>query len=666
MGEIGVNTEQVPATLDRIFGSSYDLNTIVRRLTRAISQILDTSNFYIATYHPVERAIRFEVNIRNGRHTPTVARPLSGGITEYVIRTRKALRLDRDIAAFCARNGIRPYGRMPRSFLAVPLVHRGQVEGVMAVQDYRRYGAYRESDERLLRRIAGRVAVVCANTRLIQIEKQRARELMLLNRISRRLGSSLDTDRICALVTRTIFDQFPNHKVSILLAQDDRLVLQTAARKYDRKAPAGFAMRLGHGMVGHAAQARTVLVANDVSKDKHYTSLWGSRTRSEMALPLCVGDRLIGVLDVQSRELNAFSPDIIRILGLIAHHTAIALYNASLYQQATERAREMTVSYRIAQQIVATLDYEQVLDLILKTIRGTFGYANCAILLIDEDQRHLYIGAANGYPRHIVRDIRLGIDPPQGITGRVAATGKMIYAPDIRRIRYYVRAIRSVRSEAAIPMRIRGELVGVLDIESERVNAFSPQDLRMFEMFASQAAIALENARLFNETRRLSLTDSLTRIANRRHFDLMMENEWRKARGYSRSLSVAMIDLDDFKHFNDRFGHPVGDKVLYGVARMLRDSVRDTDFVARYGGDEFAIILPETGNVAAMKVSERVLQRVNRARFRLTLNRTASVTISIGIATYPEDARDVPALLKRADRALYRAKKLGKNRLATA
>jgi diguanylate cyclase (GGDEF)-like protein len=253
----------------------------------------------------------------------------------------------------------------------------------------------------------------------------------------------------------------------------------------------------------------------------------------------------------------------------------------------------------------------------------------------------------------------------EGITSYVAATGKPYYAPDVRQTPFYVQGKRTIKSEAAVPMILRNEVIGVLDIESEKLNAFSERDIRMFSVFASQAAIAIENARLYNETKEMSLTDSLTNIANRRHFDLILENELKRGRGYSRSVSLAMIDLDHFKEFNDRYGHPAGDQLLIYVARKLKDTVRDTDLVARYGGEEFVIIFPETGSGPAFKVCERVRMAVENAHITLKKYGRVGITISIGLATYPQSAQSAQELIQKADLALYRAKKLGRNRVET-
>ena len=145
----------------------------------------------------------------------------------------------------------------------------------------------------------------------------------------------------------------------------------------------------------------------------------------------------------------------------------------------------------------------------------------------------------------------------------------------------------------------------------------------------------------------------------------MLETEVRKARGYSRPLTLAMIDLDNFKSFNDRYGHMAGDKMLLHIANTLKRNTRDTDFVARYGGEEFAIIFPETNNEIALRVSQRVRAAIERDMLLIRGIGRKKLTVSIGLATYPVHAEGVDALIKNADKALYTAKQHGKNRVET-
>lgn len=650
--------------IDGILGSTYDIHKVIRRIYKEISRVMDTSNFYIAIHHAAASAISFEIYTIDGTEHSVASRQLSKGLTEYVIKSKKPIRINNNLKQFCRKIGVKPIGRNAKSWLGVPMIYKGNVEGVITIQDYKRSEAYSVEEERFLTGIASRAAVVVANTRLIEEEVRRAKELELMNQIAHRLTRSLNVNDICESVSRTITQKFKNMSVAIFLFEHGRLVLKKLSRGFSDEVPRNLIMKVGEGIVGSVAKEGRMIVANDVTREKRYIAFGQSSTRSEAAIPLIVSQKMIGVLDVECNELNAFNANTVRILELIADRLSVAMHNARLYEDATNHAKELAVSFTIAKSLISALALDDVLNKILEVIRTTFGFANVAILLIDKEKNELYIRAAHGYSRDIMKKVRLKVGE-HGVCGHVAGSGELFYAPDISTIPFYVKGKTSIKSEAAIPLKIRGEVIGVLDIESDKLDAFTPRDLRLFSVFASQAAVAIENARLYDETKALSLTDGLTRIANRRHFDLMLGAEIRKARGYSRQLSLAMIDLDNFKSFNDRFGHMAGDKMLLHIAIILKRNTRDTDFVARYGGEEFAIIFPETNSEIAMRVSQRVRAAVERDMLLIRGIGRKKLTVSIGLATYPQHAACADSLLKHADTALYRAKQQGKNRVET-
>lgn len=649
--------------IDRILGSSFNLSKVIRMIYKEISKVMDTSNFYIATYNSKDKIIKFEIYTIDGKEIPQFSRKLSSGLTEYVIKTKKSLLINKALKKQCQRLGITPHGKDAYSWLGVPMIYKDNVEGVMTVQDYQKEDAYTWEDELFLENIASKAAVIIANTRLVEDEMRRAKELAMLNKVVHRLTRSLNIQEICNSVSSSILEYFKNFNIAIFLKEGEELVLKKLSRGFRDEVPRDLRMKFGQGIVGTSAQMGKTIVVDDTSKDNHYIAFGQTSTRSEVAIPLKIKQKLVGVLDVQCNETNAFDEGTVRILELIGDRLSVAFHNAMLYEDALAHTRELSVSFTIAQSLISTLDLDDVLNRILEVIRKNFGYENCAILLVDKKTNELYIRASRGYPEYLSKKMRLDINKKQGVTSYVAATGKPYYAPDVRKVPFYVLGKRTIRSEAAVPMILRNEVIGVLDIESEKLNAFSERDLRMFTVFASQAAIAIENARLYNETKALSLTDSLTNIANRRHFDLILENELKRGRGYSRAVSLAMIDLDHFKQFNDKYGHPAGDKLLIAVAERIKRTVRDTDLVARYGGEEFVIIFPETPGGSAYKVCERVRTAIENFQINLDKYGKVGTTISIGVATYPQSAQSAQELIQKADLALYRAKKLGRNRV---
>ena len=186
--------------------------------------------------------------------------------------------------------------------------------------------------------------------------------------------------------------------------------------------------------------------------------------------------------------------------------------------------------------------------------------------------------------------------------------------------------------------------------------------MQILSSLATQIAIVIENARLYGETEQLALTDEMTGIHNYRHFLSRLSDEWKRANRYHRPLSLIMVDIDSFKHYNDTHGHLKGDIVLRELAQLLARVTRDVDFVARYGGEEFVIILPETTREEALKMAERIRLEVRGHHFLLAETQPGGrLTVSVGVATYPDATQDRDELVELVDRAMYRAKRGGRD-----
>ncbi len=218
-----------------------------------------------------------------------------------------------------------------------------------------------------------------------------------------------------------------------------------------------------------------------------------------------------------------------------------------------------------------------------------------------------------------------------------------------------------------IPLVAGERLVGCLSVDDPK-NGRSPthETVRTLEIFANQAVTAIEIARSYTDAREQSIRDGLTGVFNHRHFQETLQKEIGRSERQARPLTVLMLDIDDFKSINDRWGHPVGDAILQRVTAEITSGVRgDMDLVARYGGEEFAVILPDATSPVAFEVADRIRRRIDERLFRPPEGEDIiRVTVSIGLATCPEDGRDKATLLEHADAALYRAKRAGKNAVA--
>jgi diguanylate cyclase (GGDEF)-like protein len=225
--------------------------------------------------------------------------------------------------------------------------------------------------------------------------------------------------------------------------------------------------------------------------------------------------------------------------------------------------------------------------------------------------------------------------------------------------------LRGLGSLKVIPLRTAQKVLGAVVLGARRPGAYHAEAVRQLEVVAMQAAESIYRARLFEQTERLATTDGLTGLTNHRTFQARLDEHLAQARRYGKKLSLILCDIDHFKSVNDTYGHPAGDVVLRGVARTLLKEARATDVVARHGGEEFAVVMPETDAAGALVIAERIRERVKALVFE-TGQGKLSVTLSLGVASFPQDAAAKAELVERADACLYHAKRHGRDRSVSA
>ena len=263
------------------------------------------------------------------------------------------------------------------------------------------------------------------------------------------------------------------------------------------------------------------------------------------------------------------------------------------------------------------------------------------------------------------------VESTEGIAGHVLTTGDPILVTDITkdsRLLSFRTARYSSSSFMSVPVVSSGKPVAVLNVTDSRTRApFTQADLELAGLVAQMAGMSLDRHRFLESIDQLqkeSVTDALTSLGNRRHFERRMTSEIGRARRFSQPMSLIMLDIDDFKTYNDTYGHPAGDAALKALSRILLVNVRSIDDVIRYGGEEFAIILPQTPIDLATVVAERIRAATNRIELEgISGSARGQFSVSLGVAAYPRDSRDEQELLNHADIALYMAKADGKDRV---
>ena len=480
--------------------------------------------------------------------------------------------------------------------------------------------------------------------------------------------SALDVQSMMREAVRLIREKLQYLWVGLLLKDHKTQTLSVLAQaglKEERFKGVKFEVGKDTGITGEVALTGKYKCVNDLDEYVGPYVSFIDGAMSELAIPLKKRGRVIGVLDIESDKKNAFTSEDISFLRTLTNQLTDAIERFNLLAKLQDELNIRTALSQVSELISSILDLDRLLRTVLNVLRDYFSYWSVSIFLKTKGGEEIELKAFVGYGEEKrPPEVKLKVGK-EGITGIVAATGKPLNIGDVSSFPLYVGNTEYVNSELAIPIKKGKNIMGVLDVQSPELNAFTDEDTKILELFSSQLAIAIDNAKLYERMKNLALTDGLTGLYNYRYLMEMGRREKVRSERYNHKFAVLMIDIDDFKKYNDYWGHPSGDVLLKEFTELLRSTLRKgLDFIARYGGEEFTVILPECDEAYARQIAERIRKKTENLDIEgKEAFPSNKFTISVGISIFGVHGKSFQKLLRLADKALYKAKQTGKNKV---
>ncbi|MCG2795628.1 MAG: diguanylate cyclase [Actinomycetia bacterium] len=559
-----------------------------------------------------------------------------------------------------------------RALLVLPMILRNEVEGIVFVErrGIKRYFTDREAET--CTAILAQAATGMENATRYADEQRKRSEVDIMYKTSRELGSSLVMDQVlesaCKLAIRstgapTCSAFVLDEPCGMLLP---RVSIGLGGSRVEFPEGSGVAVSEIEDMY-NLAQRPPALILNRPVESSGLPPFLCVEGVALLA-PFFSQGRISGFLCVADDEDREFSGDEKTRLAVVAGEAALAVVNARLHERIKSDAAQMVSLIQLTNAIGSTADLEKIMSIALDTVRHLFDCDSGLIYRIDADDGCLWYVDSFGYSSRAVEKISSG---PYRNAGECWAVAQdtLVGIDDLSAAELKCRTLEKIAygSTICVGMKVEGRTLGVLHIRSEKPNAFSEEDQQFALAIADQVALALQRATLFEEINRLAVTDPLTGVFNVRRLASVLADEVSRARRYVRPVSFLMVDVDNLKVYNDSLGHQRGDVVLSQIASIVDRNTRDVDKVFRYGGDEFCVVLPETDSFEAMVVAEKVRRAVSDFHFPGEEDmRVKNLTISIGVATFPQDTDEEDDLIRKADLALYAAKQDGRNSVSAA
>jgi GAF domain-containing protein/CheY-like chemotaxis protein len=412
-------------------------------------------------------------------------------------------------------------GKKVKSALAVPFVAKSELFGVVALGSLNLRELSLEENEFMVT-ICQQVGMAVENINLLSSWAKKAKDLSLLLEISHAVSSSLKLGQVLEALSQRMVEIAEAELCYIALLDENKKDLRVEVT-YSTQNKVDFTKRKKIFSLDLMPHHRNVIetgkivkmVRGDKIQDTERELSFADRVEEVVLIPLSVGKRILGIAGLSILAEHRLDLEKLNLCMSVTSQTAIAIENAQLYEYLKQRMNEIYTIYNVGQSLSTILDLDQLLYEILRVIVGSFGYLNCAILLVDDKTNELYVKASRGFPEDLIMNLRLRIGK-EGIAGWVAHTGQPLVVEDVSKNPRYIRAMGECKSEVAIPLKLKDRVIGVLDAESDQLFAFSQKDIRILSQLASQIAVTIENSRLFQEEKKRSLQLALINDVGRK------------------------------------------------------------------------------------------------------------------------------------------------------
>src|SRR3954449_6113432 len=348
------------------------------------------------------------------------------------------------------------------------------------------------------------------------------------------------------------------------------------------------------------------------------------------------------------------------------------MFSAMTEATATDRKRQMeeiSIFHDVAKALTSSLNLDSILQTIMEKMAVFFRPDTWSLLMVDEQKDELYFAIAVGDAADALKSIRLKVG--EGIAGWVAKHGESLIVPDVYTDPRFAKRIDEMtkwqtRSIICIPLKSKHRTLGVIQLINCDVANFTDNEMFFLHALCDYAAIAVDNARAVERIQELTITDDVTGLYNARHLYKTLEAEVYRSARFGYQFTVIFIDLDHFKNVNDTYGHLVGSKLLQEIGFKIKSQLRLIDYAFRYGGDEFVILLPQTDKHSALVVAKRIQDMMRKTVFLAEDGLNLNVRCSMGLATYPEDAKSSHEIIRQADEMMYMVKNSSRDNIAVA